>query len=131
MFFNSNSRFTKSLTFFYLPFAIFNDLSFIFEPILITYILYISIAWGEITTILSAFLLVSSYISINILIEQTIKVKDKIILLLLAPSMYVCFYILSFVEYIALLKSLVNINKLKKSIENNICSWQHVERAKS
>ena len=60
--------------------------------------------------------------------ENTIKGKVKIKYVLLAPFMYLFFYILSFVEYIALIKSLAYLPTLKKSISQNKCDWAHVDR---
>ncbi len=129
MFFNRDSKYSKGLTFFYLPFAIYSDIAFFFEPLLVTYILFLLIKFGDLITLLTAFVVISAYISINILAEDTIKLKDKVLMILLAPTMYFLFYILSFVEYVALIKTLVNLKDLKKSLALNKASWQHVERS--
>ncbi len=128
MFFNSDQKYTKGLTWFYLPFAVFSDLSFILEPILVSYIMYIVIVYSDWITLLSAFLVIFIYICINILAEDAISNKNKIKLLFLAPTMYFYFYILSFIEYIALVKALINFKNLKKSIVEGGCRWQHVDR---
>ncbi len=128
MFFNRDKRFTKGLTFFYLPFAIFTDISFFLEPILVLYIFYVIFRFSDIITLLSALFIMSSYIILNILMENTIKGKEKIKYVMLAPFMYLFFYILSFVEYIALIKSLAHLPTLRKSISQNKCDWDHVDR---
>lgn len=128
MFLNPDRKFTKGLTYFYLPFAIFCDFAFLWEPLILGYILYISTTYRDALTILSALCVVTGYICLNILAEETITNKDKAKLLLLAPTMYVYFYILSLAEYVALIKATLNLKNLKRSIEEEVCNWQHVER---
>ncbi|OGC38618.1 hypothetical protein A2V54_01920 [candidate division WWE3 bacterium RBG_19FT_COMBO_53_11] len=130
IFFNGDSRFTKGLTFLYLPFAIFSDIAYLFEPVMLLYILYVSFVYANPLAILSALVVITFYMSINVLLEETLDNKERVFYLLVAPAMYFYFYILSFVEYVALTKALVRINKLKGSIDGNICNWQHVERSK-
>jgi cellulose synthase/poly-beta-1,6-N-acetylglucosamine synthase-like glycosyltransferase len=129
MFFATDKKHGKLLTWLYLPFAIFSDIAFFFEPFLIAFIFYVVIRYHDITTLLSAIAVISIYIIFNVLAENTISWKDKIILTLIAPSMYVFFYLLSFVEYVALIKGMANLRNIKKSIDQNICGWQHVERS--
>jgi cellulose synthase/poly-beta-1,6-N-acetylglucosamine synthase-like glycosyltransferase len=131
MFFSGADKFTKGLTFFYLPFAIFGDLAYLFEPVMLLYILYVSLIYIDPLAILSALLVITVYISLNVLLEETLSRKEKLFYLLISPTMYFYFYVLSFVEYTALIKSLVRINKLKESIDSSVCSWQHVERPKA
>ena len=129
MFFNSHKEFTKALTYFYLPFAIYGDIAYFFEPLMVSYILYITIRYHDLFTLLTAFTVISIYISLNILAEETLKTKDKILLVAIAPTMYLFFYILSLVEYIALIKALIKLPNLKKSLDQQICHWQHVQRS--
>ena len=128
LFFTKDKKTSKLLSFFYLPFAIFCDFSFFWEPFMVFYILFVSIYYKDPITLLSAFTVITLYIIVNIIAENTINPKEKLKLLAIAPSMYFYFYVLSFVEYIALIKALVNIKNLKTSIGKNICDWQHVKR---
>lgn len=128
LFFNRDKRFTKGLTFVYLPFAIFSDFAFFFEPLFVTFIFYIVFVYGSLFTLVTTMAVISSYIIVNILLEPTISKNDKIKYCLLAPSMYIFFYVLSFVEYVALIRGLVNLPNLRESISKNISSWEHVTR---
>ena len=64
----------------------------------------------------------------NILSEDTISFKDKMKLLPIAPFMYFLFYLLSYVEYLALIKSLARIHNLSKSITMKQSTWKPVQR---
>lgn len=128
MFFNRDPKYSKGLSFFYLPFALFGDCSFFFEPLIIGYILYIVIRFQDGGTLLTALGVIFFYISINIWAESTLTLLEKVILTIIAPSMYFLFYILSFVEYIALITSLIKLPQLKESLSQNTCQWEHVDR---
>lgn len=128
MFFSSNHRFTKSLTYFYLPFALFCDLFYLFEPIVVLYIFYIAFHNGDPITILAAITVITFYMWMNILSDDTTDRSDKLMYILIAPFMYLLFYVLSFVEYMALIKSLIRLPKLQSSILDSDQTWKSVER---
>ena len=128
MFFNKDAKFTKGLTFIYLPFAIFGDFAFLLEPLLLAFLVFISIYFKNPLTLLSAMAVFIFYLSLNIFAEDTISTKDKLKLVIIAPTMYFYFFILSFVEYVALIKTLQNLRNLKPSIDEARCSWDHVAR---
>lgn len=128
MFFSPDPKFSFTLSWFYLPFAIFGDMAYFFEPVLLLYIILNSIYWRDPVAIISAWAVISFYLALNILAEDTITLKEKVKLVTFSPLLYILFYILSFAEYVALIKSLVRLGQLKASLENNICGWIHVRR---
>lgn len=128
MFLTTNKNFSKALTWIYLPYALIADIFFLLEPIILSFILYIIASTQDIRTFLSAIVVVTTYMTVNILYEDTISKRKKLKLILLSPVLYFLFYILSFVEYTALIKSLVNMKNLKKTLLSSNNSWQHVKR---
>ncbi len=131
MFFSRDKKYTKPLTWIYLPYAIFSDIAFFFEPFMLSYILYVVVRYNDWITIVSAFLVIGTYISLNVLAEDSITWKQRLKLVLIAPSMYFFFYLLSFVEYVALIKSYARFNAIRSSLKGNVCGWEHVARAPS
>ncbi len=129
MFFSTQKQFTSGLTWIYLPFAIWSDLTFLFEPIVLGFILFISIVYHDPLTILSSFTVLTFYILMNILAEETISLKSKLQLILITPLIYFLFYILSFVEYMALVKSIFKLPNLSASLNNNLNTWKPVQRS--
>lgn len=127
LFFSRSRRHNPFLTWIYLPYALLSDLTFFLEPFIIGFILYIVIVYADWATLLSAFLVVGSYLVLNVIAEDTIPWKKRLQMALVAPSMYFLFYILSFVEYVALIKSYVRIGELLRG-ESSSCSWDHVAR---
>ncbi|MBA3723376.1 MAG: glycosyltransferase [Candidatus Levybacteria bacterium] len=128
MFFSRDMKFTKSLTMFYLPLAILGDIMYFLEPLLLTYIITISIVYQDPSALINAWIVISSYMILNILAEDTYSQKEKAKYILGAPFMYGLLYILSFVEYIALIKSLSKLHKIKESLSNTKTDWVRVDR---
>jgi len=128
LFFNKDKRFSKLLTFFSLPFAVYGDIAFFLEPLLVGYVMFLVISYRDITTLLSAMLILITYIVFNVFSENSITFKQKAVFTLIAPTMYVLFYILAYAEYLALIKSIIKLPHLSKSIESRECHWEHVQR---
>ena len=128
LFFKRDPKFTKGLTHLYLPYAVFGDIAFLLEPLLVSIIFYIVFMLGDLATLISTVTLMSLYLIINILLESTLNTKAKIKYVVMAPFMYLFFYVLSLVEYVALIKTLVRLPALRKSISKGMSRWQHVER---
>ena len=124
MFFSSEEKHTKRFSWFYLPFALYCDFAFFFEPLILSYMLYLITYYKDILTLLSAICVITFYMSMSILAEETVNLRDKIRLIILAPFMYFLFYLLSYVEYTALIKSLLKLNDLDKSLSLNISNWK-------
>jgi cellulose synthase/poly-beta-1,6-N-acetylglucosamine synthase-like glycosyltransferase len=129
MFFSSDKRYSKSLSWFFLPYAIFSDFAFFLEPLLVTYIWFVVIYFRDLNSFFTMIIVITFYLGINILAEDTFSFKEKVELLLLTPFMYFLFYILSLVEYVALLKSWINIPNLRPSLLKNKQSWQPITRS--
>lgn len=128
MFFSGDKRHSKGFSWLYLPFALYSDLTFFFEPLIILFMLYLVTYYRDIFTLISAICVISFYMIMSILGEETIKTKDKLKLISIAPLMYFFFYVLSFVEYLALIKSLLHLPHLSRSLTQNKASWQPIER---
>lgn len=129
LFFSSDKKNSRWLTCFHLPYALFSDIAFFLEPLMISYIAYIVIRYGDWVTLASAFAIMGGYIALNILAEDTIPTKQKLLLATIAPCMYFFFYLLSYVEYLALIKTYSKFWEIPKSIEAGRCGWTHVARA--
>lgn len=131
MFFNTDRKYSKGLTFVYLPYALYGDISFLFEPLMAAYIFFVAVYYRDPYTLASAALVLSMYTGINILAEDTLPLRERLSLLFFVPVMYFLFYVLSFAEYVALIRTLFKVHTLKRSIREQDCSWQHVERSGS
>lgn len=128
MFFSGDRKHSKGFSWLYLPFALYSDAAFFFEPLILLFMFYLIIGYHDIVTLLSAIGVISFYMIMSIIGEETIKPKDKLKLIFFAPLMYFFFYVLSFVEYLALIKSLWHLPYLHKSLAQNKSNWQPIQR---
>lgn len=128
MFFSKEKKYTKGLVWVYLPLALFYEITFLLEPVILSFILYIVVEYRDYVTLASAIAIISFYVSMNIIADNAIPRREKLQLIALAPVMYLFFYVISFVEYAALLKSLANLRNLGVSITKHTHTWTPVER---
>lgn len=128
MFFNTDKRYARLLTCGILPFAIAQELLYTLEPLVVGYILYVCIRYRDPGTMLSALIVVSMYTVINIWASEHLSHKERFRLTIIAPAMYFLLYLLSIVEYAALVKAARNLPKLRSSISAQHVTWQSPER---
>ncbi len=128
MFCSREAKFTKGFSWVYLPLALFYEITFLLEPVLLAFLLGIVLLAGDYRTLLSAIAVISFYVGMNIVADETLGPRDKLRLVALAPAMYALFNLLSFVEYVALLKSLKGMPGLRGSLAKQMHTWTPVER---
>ena len=128
MFFSKSKNYDKKLTWIQFPYALIGELVLLVEPLLVGYILWVTVAYGDTTSLLSVYIIVSSFIFLMLLGENTETTKTKLSLSAILPLAYILMYILAVVEFVALIKSLQR-HKLLLSNTVEESSWQHVERS--
>ena len=128
LFFSRDARYSRGLSWYQLPYAIFGEISLFLEPLLVGYILYVAVRYVDIMSIAFVYVAVTIFITLVVLGENSESARSKIAVSLVLPVMYICMYLLTVVELAALLKSLKLSKKLfNKEITES--SWTHVERS--
>jgi biofilm PGA synthesis N-glycosyltransferase PgaC len=127
MFFSRSKNYDKRLTWYQFPYAIFGELILLIEPLLVLYIVYVTIQFADTSSLLSVYLIVTGFIFLLLVGEHTEKLLTKVTLAAFLPAIYFLMYILSAVELIALLQSIKKIKPLLMR-EKQKSSWEHVER---
>jgi cellulose synthase/poly-beta-1,6-N-acetylglucosamine synthase-like glycosyltransferase len=128
MFFNFSKKYTKLLTFIQLPFVLYSEFSFLIDPLLIGFLLYLTLRYHETSSALGVFVFLGFYTAVTIFTDEYLTLKEKCVSLLYAPFAYMFFFIISIVEYKALIQSIINIKGILKAREINQCGWEHVAR---
>ena len=128
MFFNSSKKYDKKLTWIQLPYALFGELILLVEPVLILYILAVTVMFADATSMISVYLIVSGFVFLMMLGENTETLKTKLSMSIAIPFAYFLMYILAAVEFLALFKSIMQSKKLIAGTMERT-SWQHVERS--
>jgi poly-beta-1,6-N-acetyl-D-glucosamine synthase len=132
LFFNSDRRYSKTLTWFYLPYILLGDLLCFIEPFMVMYVLVRTIYYQDWASFIVTCAVLAVYIAMNILSDDSMPWRMRIKYLLAAPLGYFLFYVLNYVEYIALLKVIFKAREIRISVTDNkfrTAKWQHVERA--
>jgi biofilm PGA synthesis N-glycosyltransferase PgaC len=128
LFFNRDKKYDMRLTWYQLPYAIIGEIVLLFEPILVGYILFVVLRYADLTSLISVYIIVTSFIFLMLLGEETESFRTKIGLALLLPFTYVLMYVLTAVEFAALIKSIHQAPQLFRH-EMTESSWEHVERS--
>lgn len=129
IFFSRNKNQSKWLSWLVLPQALAQEALFLLEPVVVTFIIAMSVIYRDPYTFLIALTVISTYVDINIWSSTHLTIKDRLRLTFYAPSMYLILYILSIAEYIALLKSLRRLPVLRQSIAGAQTTWVSPERS--
>lgn len=130
LFFNSNAKYSKQLTFFLLPVTAIYEMFLLVEPFIVMFIVYLMILRGEISTIFSVALLFCAIMAFAIWSAEHLDGKDRLRLSAYAPAAYLLIYSLVFVEYAAAAKSAFRIHKLSSSLNAKKTTWQSPTRNK-
>jgi cellulose synthase/poly-beta-1,6-N-acetylglucosamine synthase-like glycosyltransferase len=118
LFFSGNKRHNKLLTWLILPFAVFGDTQLFFEVLFLLFLYFYSLATHDFSSFISGIIVVSFMFFVQIFDGKPKKIE----LYLLAPIGWLLFYITTFVEYNALIKSIWGVFTHKK------VRWQRWER---
>lgn len=120
--------YSRQLTWYQLPYALLGEFILLLEPILVLYILVVTIEYLDITSLLWVYSIVSSFVLLMMLGEDSESFRTKAGMSLILPFVYFLMYILTAVEFLALIKSIRTSKQLfsKERIEG---SWEHVERS--
>jgi biofilm PGA synthesis N-glycosyltransferase PgaC len=128
MFFSKSKLYDKKLTWLQFPYALFGEVILLAEPLLVGYILWITVVYADTTSLLSVYVIVSAFIFLMLLGEDTETVKTKLTLSAVLPFAYLLMYILALVEFIALFKSILRHKQFFSNVVEK-SSWEHVERS--
>jgi cellulose synthase/poly-beta-1,6-N-acetylglucosamine synthase-like glycosyltransferase len=127
LFFSRQKRHAKILTWYQLPYALFGEFTLLLEPILVGFIIGVTIAFGDLSSLLWVYAIVSAFVLLLVLGEDTEPWPAKLLLFVYMPLVYLLMYVLTAVEFLALLKSIRNIKNLRNKRTQH-GAWQHVER---
>jgi biofilm PGA synthesis N-glycosyltransferase PgaC len=129
MFFSRSNAYSRGLTWFTLPYSLLLEILFILEPLVVTTIIFTSIYFRNPNTILAAVSVISAYVLVNIWSSSHLTIKDRLRLSFFAPSMYLVMYLMSIVEYAALLQAVIKLPNLTKSLTGKRTTWISPERS--
>ena len=128
MFFSKSKKYDRRLTWYQLPYAIVGEIVLLLEPLLVGYIIYVVARYADLTSMVSVYVIVTAFVFLMLSGEESEPVRSKIGLAIALPLAYILMYILTAVEFAALIKSIAQSKQLfrREMVES---SWEHVERS--
>lgn len=128
LFFHRSKKYDKRLTWYQLPYAVIGEFVLLLEPLLVGYILVVAAAYADATSLVSVYLIVTCFVLLMVSGEETETWRAKVQLVYALPIVYFLMYILTAVEFAALMQSIKNQRQLLRR-EMHRASWDHVERS--
>lgn len=132
LFWSRNLNHNPLLSWVYLPYALFAEISYAIEPLTIIFIFYLIARYGDLMMVIGSLITFCFYIIIQVTgATQSYSLKERMKLVAFAPLAYILMYILSYAEYIATMKGLLSARKLLYEYRHgsNNCEWVHVTRS--
>jgi biofilm PGA synthesis N-glycosyltransferase PgaC len=123
-----DKRYSKMLTLYRMPMAILGELMLLLQPIVLAYILYLSVHYQTTLLFVGAYLTITVYILMTVWPDEHSSIRRKLSLSAYAPVMYFIFYIMDFVQIIAIVRVLANPKKVL-GISKTDGSWVSPERS--
>ena len=120
MFFSTSKKHNKVLSWIVMPLAIFGDIQLSFELLFIFFLYIFSYFVNDFSSFISGIVVVSSMFAIQILFDQHRKSRVKF--LLLAPIGWLLFYVSTFVESNALIRTITG------HLSGTSLKWQNWSR---
>jgi poly-beta-1,6-N-acetyl-D-glucosamine synthase len=127
LFANTSTIYSRSLTFYRIPMAFLSEGILLIQPVLIGYLLGMSIMSQALGIWLGGYLTVTIYVLWTIWPDEHHTPKQKILLSLYAPAMYLCFFIMDTVQINAIVRCLFNAKQLTARSQGH-ATWVSPER---
>lgn len=104
----NNKKYSRTLTWYRLPMAVVSECMLLIEPILFSYIIYLSIANQTIGILLGAYMTITLYTLWNVWPDEHLSLKQKLRMSFSALIIYLLFYAMSLVQLAAVYKAIKN-----------------------
>jgi biofilm PGA synthesis N-glycosyltransferase PgaC len=105
---------TKSLTWYRFPMAFLSELILLIQPIILVYVLMLSIHYHTIGFFLGAYLTITAYVLLTIWPDEHLATRRKFSLSLYAPGLYFIFFIMDTIQLAAIARCLFNMRLLTR-----------------
>jgi cellulose synthase/poly-beta-1,6-N-acetylglucosamine synthase-like glycosyltransferase len=126
LFFKTDRKLSKMLTWFQLPRAIAQEFFMLVEPYVFLYLLLVVVHFQDWRMLFAMVSYVVVVIGLSTISSKE-TIKSKMLLLLAAPFDFLLSYVLTVVEYVSLLNSFAHWKTIIH-YQRNHANWNHVER---
>ncbi len=106
---NTDSKYSRSLTWYRMPMAIIGEIIVLTEPLLLGVIVYFSFMSLSFETFVGAYLFITAYLLWSVWPDEHMRFVEKLKMTSYAPVMYFLFYIMNVVQLSAVLRCIMNL----------------------
>ena len=122
-----NSEQSAMLRYYRVPMAYFGEILLLLEPVILLYVLAMSIRLASPILFIGSYLVITGYIILTVMFDEHYTWREKFQMSLYAPSMYFLFYIMDFVQFVAVVRCLIHPKKVLRKVETD-GRWVSPER---
>jgi biofilm PGA synthesis N-glycosyltransferase PgaC len=101
-------KYSRMLTIYRLPVAVLGEIMLLIEPLILSYVIYLSIHYHTLGILLGAYLTMTAYILWAVWPDEHLTRRQKTQLSLVAIGMYILFYAMDVVQLCAVFRCLKN-----------------------
>ncbi len=127
MFKRDRKHHTLRLTWYRLPMAILSEIVLLLTPLMWSYVIYLSLATHNPQLILGAYLTITIYTFINLWFDEHLTLWQRLRLSMYVPIMYMIFYIMDVVQFVAVVRCLAKTHHLMAGKDTS-STWVSPER---
>ncbi|HEX5448175.1 MAG TPA: glycosyltransferase [Candidatus Saccharimonadales bacterium] len=110
--FNRDDKYTKTLSWYRMPMVIFGEIMLLMEPVVLIYLLYLSLRFLTPTLFVGGYLAITAYLLLTIWPDEHLTLAGKLKSSLLTPVIYFIFYIMNFVQLASVIRCLINFDRV-------------------
>jgi poly-beta-1,6-N-acetyl-D-glucosamine synthase len=125
--FSFDRRYSKMLTWYRMPMAVISELALVLSPLAWGYMLYLTLGQENATLIVGAYTTITVYVLITISTAENMSFFDRLRLAVYAPVSYFIFYVMDFVQFVAVCRCLYQIRSIV-SRKDTKSTWVSPER---
>lgn len=127
---NADKKYSRSLTMYRMPMAFLSEVLLLLQPFILGYILFLSITNHNLGALLGGYLTITAYVLWSLWPDEHHTTKEKILLSVYSPGMYFTFFIMDFIQIMAIFRCLINFKKFTRLSDRHV-TWTSPERAGS
>lgn len=109
---NASGKYQKMLTIYRMPVAFLSEVALLLEPIILGYVLYISISQQTGVLFIGAYITITAYVLSNIWPDEHLTPRQKLTQSMYAPLMYFVFYVMDVVQIVAIFRVVAKPHKV-------------------
>jgi len=130
LFWSRNKEYSKTLTWFRLPMVLWGETMLLLEPLVLSFFVYLAIAQQTPIMFIVSWAALMVTLFFAIWGDDMLSTAQKLRFTIFMPIMYLLYYILSFIQIIAMFKAIKNHRKIRGKIKIR-GNWTSPERLAS